>query len=328
MTLEEMSELWTMSSGGKSYCEEVRVQVEAAAALSAKSDPPPDPVDPKPPEPEPGSAKEPEPVEPKPAEAAGLARGCILAATWEHPALNQKEARCLDLSGSGNHLEMRPAVKLRPGRLGQGLMLDGSGDASSKTGAYCAGPALQPKSFATWFQCSEKMSMAIFCGGDLGAPGAAYLVGTYLPEDFRGWGMTDPGIYVGFWQTDCILPDRAIFDGGWHHIAISWDGDRRVKVALDGKIRGGALFAGGKCTSVKDAFDLPRAPRTAKGFPCALGARTEPLLDELLNGFKGVLDEAAAWDRPLSDEELGLLSGYAARKRSYCEEIERLAKGR
>src|SRR6185503_20998563 len=126
-----------------------------------------------------------------------------------------------------------------------------------------------------------------------------------------------PGISLGFYQNDVIVPVDNLLNK-WHHVAISWEGDRTVLVAVDGKLASGSTWQDGlekfdKKAVLKSAPSPKNNGSTVVGTSRRFGAPG-------FKSFRGLIDELAVWDRALGEDELLSLAGYAAKKKSYCEE--------
>lgn len=323
LTMAEMEALWAMAKKGESYCAEIGKRAPVKPPVEVAADPKPvdPPADPKVADPPPVVAKKPT-----------LATGCVLALSFEDKTLIQDRSanppRGLvgDLSGNKNHAEKVGATfmtaKLGNGQ--QGLRFDGGGQASGEQvrNGVLKLPGLDERAVAFWFQCSERRAGVIYDGGTMNQRDRSFLVGVHLADTWEFWGQRKDGVSLGFWQNDVIVPVDNVFTG-WHHVAMSWDGDRSVTVAVDGKISSCATWADEIATHLKVA-KLGRRPAPANSGSSLIGT-SRMSGNTAFAGFRGVIDEFAVWNRPLTDEELTSLAGYASKKKSYCEEIERLA---
>ncbi len=323
LTMVEMEALWAMAKKGESYCAEIGKRAPAKPPVEVAGDPKPvdPPADPKVVDPPPVVAKKPT-----------LATGCVLALSFEDKTLIQDRSTTPprgfvgDLSGKKNHAE-KLGARFMSAKLGngeQGLQFDGSGRASGEqvTGGVLKIPALEERAVAFWFQCSERRAGVIYDGGTMNRRDASFLLGVHLSDTWDFWGQKKDGVSLGFWANDVIVPVDRVFTG-WHHMAVSWDGDRSVTVAVDGKIASCATWADEIATHLKVA-KLGRRPAPANNGSTLVGT-SRMSGNAAFAGFRGSIDEFAVWDRPLTDEELTSLAGYASKKKSYCEEIERLA---
>ncbi|KAF0245631.1 MAG: serine/threonine protein [Planctomycetota bacterium] len=313
LTVTEMELMWAMAARGESYCAEI-----------AKRAPKPAPVE---------VAVDPKPV----AGGKKLSDGCVLALSFEPKAVFQEKPSkenpvqrgyARDLSGKNHHVEFVGSVLLRTGRMGggdQGIVLDGSGQVSGEVmrGVLLKVPELEERTIACWFKAGVRRPSTIYDGGTLERRDASIGVGLHLADTWDFWGQEKDGVSLGFYQNDVIVPVDRVFEG-WHHVAFSWDGDRTVMVAVDGKLAGGSTWAGAPARFEKVA-KLARRPAPANNGSGLIGTSRKSGV-AAFQGFSGMLDEFAIWDRPLSEEELTSLAGYAANKKSYCEAIEQLAK--
>ncbi|MCC6739956.1 MAG: protein kinase [Planctomycetia bacterium] len=321
--MDEMNALAAMALKDESVCAEIGKRAPKKPPVEVAETPKPE--DP---------PAEPPPADPPvaPAKKKGLAEGCVLALSFEPATLVQERANpprgfAGDLSGSGNRAEKLGSTRFIAGRLGndQGVMFDGSGRASGEQteGGLFKVPALEERAVAFWFKCSERRAGIVYDGGTMDRRDASFLVGVHLSDTWDFWRQSSDGVSVGFWANDVIVPVENLWNG-WHHFAMSWDGDRAVTVAVDGKIASCATWADRIETHPKTA-KLGRRPAPANDGSGLIGTSRRTGVAAFA-GFRGILDEFAVWSRPLSEEELTSLAGYAAKKKSYCEEIERLAK--
>jgi hypothetical protein len=327
LTVMEMEGLWVMAKKGESYCGEIAKRapkpkpVEVAEVpKDVPKDPPPDekpPVDKPPADPKPGPAKK------------KLSDGCVLALSFEPGSLSQKKGAIGDLSGSGHDVpkiggKFGTGPLQSPKRADQAIGFDGivRPDGNDPQGSVLKVPSLDERSVAFWFRCSERKAGIVYDGGTCDRQDSAFLVGVHLLDTWDHWQQEQDGISLGFWSNDVIVPVEGVFEG-WHHVAISWDGDKAVLVAVDGKLASGEVFGNGLRTFDKKA-KLARRPAPVDNGSGLLGS-SRKFGTEQFASFRGMIDEFAIWDRPLTMEELTSLHGYAGKKQSYCEEIERLA---
>ncbi|MBI2919745.1 MAG: protein kinase [Planctomycetes bacterium] len=317
LTLEEMTDLHRFAGDGKSYCDAIAAEI-AADVAAATPEPPAD-------TPEPPVDAPPDPVEPATPDLTGkLAAGCVMAMSFEHVTANLRDGTLGDMSGHGHRIKKGKA-NFRPGRVGQGVQFDGQGDPESQQGAYMELPALRVRTVAAWVK-KEGPGPAIWFWAGTNGPIQAFILGFHEAGTFRNWKQRDNGVYLGFWQLDVVIPAPQTHSD-WHHLAVSWDGATRVRYAVDGKLMPGGVVSGTDITTERGKLTLPRAPNPDARQSLILGAGRQPGW-EAMAPFRGVIDELAIWERELTEEELTSLAGYAAEKKSYCEEIEKQAGGK
>ncbi|MEK7468557.1 MAG: protein kinase [Planctomycetota bacterium] len=314
LTVMEMEGLWVFAQKGESYCAEIAKRAPKPPPVEVAADP--KPVDPK-------------PEVPKPVAGKALSDGCVLALSFEDQATDKKRGVISDLSGKGNDASKFGSSKFGIGRLhtpktpDQAMGFDGVWRDADR--AMLQVPPIEERAIAFWFKCSERRAGVVYDGGTCDRRDSGFLVGVHLAETWDFWDQDKDGVSLGFWQNDVIVPVDDIFDG-WHHLALSWDGDRTVLVAVDGKISPGSTWAGALGTFETKA-KLARRPAPANNGVGLIGTSRKAGGTEFA-GFRGMIDEFAIWDRPLTVEELTSLAGYADEKKSYCEEIQRHLKAK
>jgi fructan beta-fructosidase len=97
-------------------------------------------------------------------------------------------------------------------------------------------------------------------------------------------------------MTQVMAPLAQIGPRDWHDVICRYDGTN-LQMFVDGVLMGEAAASG--------------PLRTGNTEPCLIGA--ESYGGRVKSGWKGLIDHAALWDRPLSDAEIERLSGGAAR---------------
>lgn len=104
-----------------------------------------------------------------------------------------------------------------------------------------------------------------------------------------------------------VSPSDISLDDQWHMYTLVRDG------------RGATLYYDGKKILTKPGAAKPEVR-------LFLGAGNQTSENEAKNHFKGLIDEFAAWDRPLSDREITDLYRYSKAGKSYCDILVKFNK--
>ncbi|MEK7468556.1 MAG: protein kinase [Planctomycetota bacterium] len=278
---------------------------------------PPDPIT-KPPDP---LTKPPDPVVVPPPKVFTLDQGCLLGYTFEPETEDEIEASggthrgWQDVAGS-RYFAISIQVVTGDGRIGKGAVFNG-------TSAYLSLMPLPQRTVAAWLKPAKAKSVVWYDGGD-----ARKLKGftAGLAHAERGVaGRGGDGAFLSFVEAGVMTAAPGVFEG-WHHVAVVWDGDRSVRVAIDGVLADGFVLAGGRPPRPADRpeltappFSLPEKP--APEADAIMVGRPKQSGAQGLSAFAGAMDELAIWDRALTDDELKQLAEFAANGKSYVQAI-------
>jgi hypothetical protein len=278
--------------------------------------PPPDPG-PKPP-PDPGPRPPPDPVEPA-RKPFPLARGCVLALSFEpETARTHGERRgWTDRSGRGAHGEAFDAES-GEGRIGRGLVFNG-------TTTRVTLPALPQRTVMAWIRTNGARNMTWYDGGST-ARYEGFALGLGRIQNVPA-GVRPDHAFAHFIDMGYRVHCDAIFEE-WHHFAWIWDGETSLRILIDGRA---PMWVSATPPPRPPPGERPRPP-DPKEQPVALEAKPAPRAENVQLGgprrvvgdfqpFAGTLDEVAVWERALSEEEIRELAGMAAAGNSYVEEI-------
>jgi hypothetical protein len=253
---------------------------------------------------------------------AGLADGLMLALSFdEADAITWGSGKTVlkDISGRGNHGAGPHRMGLARGKgvVEHALSFDGTSQAVEF-------PALDERAVAMWVMLKPDDPMrgaVLYDGGrnGAGAEGRARLIGTFRPGGFNPrLKLESAGVFAGFWYSDALVPFDPLPDGKWHHVVVTWEG-AQVRIMIDGILHRGKA---GTYDSLRDSdqpLTLPTAPKDDGGMTTLLGRiRDEGRGFVDATFFKGMLDEVAVWNRPLSEAEMRALYEFAGRGESYC----------
>ncbi|MBI2192602.1 MAG: protein kinase [Planctomycetes bacterium] len=256
------------------------------------------------------------PETPLPVSTFRMPDGVLLAFSFDEGTLEMEAdpRRVRDLSGNGNHGTVYNAG-LEPGRIGQALRFNGM-DAAVEA------PALDERTVCLWVQPDQQIQMGFYDGGTMNQPYRAFEIGIYEPRGFPRDFATTFGLFLGFWWVDADVPSPGIASG-WHHVAVAWDGESRVRLAVDGQ------FPEGHVVLADDASDrprgpqplsLPRPPQPDRQETTLIGRIRAPFWGNGQDHFSGLIDEVAVWGRALSPEEIVALYRFSEGGGSYCSE--------
>lgn len=204
------------------------------------------------------------------------------------------------------------------GRVGKGVAFSGT-DSS-----YISLPPLNQRTVAAWIKPAATKSMAWFDGGGE-RRNQGFVIGFAHPE--RALGQLGDCAFLGFMSTSVMAPSPKIFEA-WHHVAVAWDGERSVRICIDGAQPeafavqlgpNGRPQPGTRPAPAAQPVTLPEKPAPSSD-STAIG-RCKTAGNPLLSPFAGAIDEFAAWDRALTDDELKDLAAFAANGKSYVEAI-------
>ena len=241
-----------------------------------------------------------------------LARGCILALSFD--------GAITDLSARAHPVRAVGTTRIGEGRVGAALRFNGED-------AYVDLPPLLERTVAMWVRPEKAAQMGWYDGGTSDAPHEAFQIGMFRPGGVNPGDSPYPrnfGVFMGFWTIDAVAPCNEI-TADWHHVVVRWDGDRDVRIAVDGVFRSGSVvhhatnYAAGN-----GEFDLIDRPAPPADAPTRLGMIRAPFWNEGGTHFNGVLDEVAVWDRALTEQEILMLYDFSGRGESYCEAIGRI----
>jgi PKD repeat protein len=173
---------------------------------------------------------------------------------------------------------------------------------------YVEAPPLQERSVSMWTKPNVPEQVGLFDGGTPSTD-HAYVIGIYGPDGIGGGSTFDTtyGVFLGFGGNDVCVPFDEI-QSGWHHIAISWDGDKQVRVGLDGTFPAGYVWNGSNWTgSTSQPFTLPRTPSPDPAQPTWLGRTRSDVWGVGSQYFDGIMDEVAVFDRALSEADISTI---------------------
>ncbi|KAF0245630.1 MAG: serine/threonine protein [Planctomycetota bacterium] len=280
---------------------------------------PPDPVV-KPPDP---VVKPPDPVVTPPVKAFALDKGCLLGYTFEPDTEDEIESGgdthrgWQDLAAS-RYFAISIQVVTGEGRVGKGAAFNG-------TSAYLSLPPLPQRTVAAWLKPSKARSMVWYDGGKTEKL-KGFIAGLSHPD--REMAGRGEGAFLSFVESGVVTGARGIFEG-WHHLAVVWDGDRSVRIAVDGVLNDGFVLKGepgGRPPRPTERPELKRPPFTLPEKPAPEAeaitiGRSKLSSGQAFSAFAGAMDELAIWDRALTDDELKQLPEFAANGKSYVQAI-------
>ncbi|MBC8096290.1 MAG: M36 family metallopeptidase, partial [Akkermansiaceae bacterium] len=194
------------------------------------------------------------------------------------------EANLIDQAGIGHGTFVGNAA-YGPGRVGQCLVMDGSGDAVAVGNPINL--RFQDFTIEAWIRRTSTSIASLTMGGGMifgyGAGGYAL-------------GMLDSGaLFLSKTGFDSIAPGAVITDTNWHHVAVTKSGSAVV------------FYIDTVAYVVPSYFSI-----FAFTTPAAVGARG----DTLSNSFMGNLDEVSVYSRPLAASEIQAV--YEARASGKC----------
>ncbi|MBI2919746.1 MAG: protein kinase [Planctomycetes bacterium] len=266
------------------------------------------------------------PADPPPVRST-LADGCLLALSFEPETAAEYEGRpgwrnlSPRLYQGSVLLAVATNTTSEEGRTGQAIRFGGDD-------SYLSLPAFEERSVAAWLR-PDAPRQAVWYDGGGSSRLEGFLLGLAHPGQF-GWALETDAAFVGFWQLEALFPDPSLAEG-WHHVAVSWDGARALRLAIDGKLVNGMVAdrrAGPRPAQRPrpgpQPLTLPDTPRPKSDYTVV--GRCTVKNNPGLAAFQGLMDELAVWDRALSEEELAELWRMAEKGLSYCEEIERSGK--
>ena len=243
----------------------------------------------------------------------GFMDGCILAYTFNHRDVTRHSIRfppiIKDITGHDNNGIMHHC-KPSPGKHGGAVHFNGFS-------SYIEMPALDEKTIAFWYKSFSKSQMGIYDGGFIKHDGKSFQIGLYQPKGFNKPNNDHHGLFLSFWKNACITPFKP--DSEWHHIIITWDGQRTVSMLIDGKFRDGYILDNLKRKLQKQPFRLAKNMIPNHSQSSFLGKIRHAWWDKGQTHFSGLIDEFAVWDRPLNHHEMLELYEYAQKGKSYCE---------
>jgi hypothetical protein len=183
-----------------------------------------------------------------------------------------------------------PTDALRVAPAGQALSLSGTG--------FMEAPALGQGSVELWINLGQAESMGIFSGGGFNN----FEFHVFRPNQFNG-APDFFGIYHVFTFND---PWIAVDDltEGWHHLAVSWDGETSVLIGIDALFPSGFHLDSSSWSPQDQPFALHREPTPETNSTSLIGGIRFPLWNSGANRFTGQIDEVRIWDRPLTQEEI------------------------
>ena len=238
--------------------------------------------------------------------------GCVLVMNFEPTVTG--DGRIEDLSGKGNHGMLEGASLVREGRVGWGIKFDGNGQLRL--------PPLRERTVAMWVRPDGPGQMGWYDGGAINEPHRAFQLGMFQPGGVNPGASPypdQPGVFLGFWTIDALVPSTEIVTG-WHHVLFTWDGDREVRIAVDGNWKAGhVVFHQANIPVSAKPFQLPEAPSPPADADTLVGAIRAPFWGKGETHFRGTIDELVVWDRPLTHGELTALWFYISKGSSYCE---------
>ncbi len=242
----------------------------------------------------------------RPLDVRGLARGLTLALSFEAEPFRDLGPGAVEVVAEGG-------VSTGPGRMGRAARLDGEDDALVLPGS-------RPRTLAMWFRIEDEGVAGWYFAGDAREPGRAFILGTYREDALpASWDGLASGLAIAFFRTEVLVPASDLV-GGWHHLVLAWDGERRGRVALDGELRGGAVAPDRIAFGPREGFVLPRSMDVDPALPAILGRFDADWWGQIGGRphFRGSIDELATWDRQLEAEEMLDLFRFET---SYCEAL-------
>ncbi|NUN49115.1 MAG: protein kinase [Candidatus Brocadiae bacterium] len=247
-----------------------------------------------------------------------LHEGCRLALTFEADTEVEHEGHRGWRDTSGNMIvAIAVSTKAGAGRVGAGAAFDGDS-------SYLSLPGFSQKTVAAWVRPAAARAMVWYDGGGE-ERGTGFQIG--VGRIGRPAAGDIEGVFLSFIHITALAPAEGVLSG-WHHIAVRWDGDRGVTIAVDGVIGDGSAVDRRGPRRPSDRLPHPGPqPITLGEKPApgseflAIGRPKAPRMPEF-GAFAGEIDDLAIWDRALTDAELTSLAGFAAAGRSYCAEIE------
>lgn len=202
----------------------------------------------------------------------------------------EEGAIAIDCSGRGLHAQIRGAALWEKGPFGTALRLNGQ-DSYVDCGANSAFNIASGGSMAIWIKPQEPLQGGIFSwatGGNWNDERLVLAFNTYHRAPQLIWTMADGTRFIS-----APLPNPAL--GVWTHLALTFDG-RAVQIYRDGVLE-----------SRHGQSLLPKLENVS----LQLG-RCQGLGQEI---FRGLIDEAMIFQRPLSDLEILMLYKKEAARR-------------
>jgi len=204
-----------------------------------------------------------------------------------------------DIQGS-NHGTLQNGVTFTTGKVGQAFSFDGIDDNAEA-------PAISERSVDMWIKPNSQAQMGFYSGGIVLSNNQSYEIFIYQPNGLGGGSTFDNtfGLSLVFWNNDIAIPFDAI-KSGWHHIAISWDGETQVRIGIDGQFPSGYVYDGLSVTWTPQTqpFTLPRVPNPDVTATTLIGKTRHTLWNIGSQYFNGFLDEGDVFDHALSESEI------------------------
>lgn len=225
--------------------------------------------------------------------AGGWTDDCLLCVDMDH----MEGEKLADLSGAGNHLELRGAKVVEDGFVGKALRVGPQAVAAAPLGDMPVGSEI---SVSLWVKpAAQQPTWGGLIGWGRRRGADSFIVG-FHPQ--RNLGLaTWANDWVDRGPTQTVLPPEA-----WSHVAVVLKG-QAVQLYINGEAKSGTL---------------PRAPDVVS-LNLFLGATD-------WNGNRnaiGLLDEVIAWERALSAEEVAEIHALGEKKRSAAQAVARAKPG-
>ncbi len=197
----------------------------------------------------------------------------------------------LDSSGHGFHSEAGPAVDLGPGRFGNALM------ATDETDSYriIESSALTPAklTLVAWVQSGSSPGDGRYVAG-LGGGGGSCTPPAYAMSTLNDWLVFSLRTAADGAVHSLGVPAESIWDGGWHMVAGTFDG-QTARLYLDGaEIGQGALAT---------PIDYTLVDRRLM-----IGDYVDNSSCEHDTSFRGGIDEVRVYDRALNAGEVSRMA--------------------
>ncbi|MBP7845484.1 MAG: laminin G domain-containing protein [Proteobacteria bacterium] len=161
--------------------------------------------------------------------------------------------------------------------------------------------------FSLWINSQLKGQQLFLGAGSTGFPQQfiSYIFQPNMMKEVNdggaSWDDNTYGLCVRFINHICI-PYNSIWHD-WHHVAISWDGSRSIKIAIDGTFPDAYFWNGSAWSSASQPFTLTSNGAISSSGTIRVGGNNDWFWSGR-QGFYGYVDEVAVWSRVLSNNEI------------------------
>gem|GEM_PF-4948639 len=156
---------------------------------------------------------------------------------------------------------------------------------------YVQAPGIGEYAIEMWVKPGKPAQMGLYSGDD------DYNVFIYEPDGIGGESDFDVtyGLYVVFYGSAIAVPFNDIKEG-WHHIAISRDGETGLRVGIDGQFPAGYVRDGASWVEDGQPFTLAETPQPDLSADTLIGKTTFSAWNTGSQHFSGIIDEVGIWD--------------------------------